>query len=193
MASALDVDLDLVVRWRGGDLARLINARHAAMHERLATVFSELGDWVLEPEVSFSIFGERGVIDGLAWHVATRTVLVIELKTEIVDLNELMATMDVRLRLAPEIARKRGWPAQSVGAWVVVADGRTNRRAIARHRLTVRGKFPRDGHAMRSWLRAPIGPIRALGFLPIEQQAHTGAPVAGQRRVRPAQTRVPGA
>lgn len=34
------------------------------------------------PEVSFSIYGQRGVIDILAWHAATRSLLVIELKTE---------------------------------------------------------------------------------------------------------------
>ena len=48
--------------------------------------------WVVRPEVSFSIYGERGVIDVLAWHPARRAILVIELKTELVDINELMGT-----------------------------------------------------------------------------------------------------
>ena len=59
VATALDVDVDLVVRWRGGELGRMINARHAAMHEALALQMATVPDWRYEPEVSFSIFGER--------------------------------------------------------------------------------------------------------------------------------------
>jgi len=73
IAVALDASLDLSIRWHGGDLGRLVNARHAALHEALAIRFVALPGWVLEPEVSFSVYGERGVVDGLAWHQATRT------------------------------------------------------------------------------------------------------------------------
>jgi transcriptional regulator with XRE-family HTH domain len=187
VAAALDIDVDLVVRWNGGDLGRLINARHAAMHEALAIQFSTMPDWILEPEVSFSVFGERGAIDALAWDAATRSLLVIELKTELVDINDLMATMDRRLRLGTGIAAERGWAADVVACWVAVADGRTNRRTLARHSATLRAKFPRDGHAIRSWLREPSGSIRALSFMPIERVALGGAVVAGSRRVRHAQ------
>ena len=45
---------------------------------------------MLAPEVSFSIYGERGVIDILAWHPGRRALLIIELKTDIVDVNELV-------------------------------------------------------------------------------------------------------
>jgi len=73
IAVALDASLDLSIRWHGGDLGRLVNARHAALPEALAIRFVALPGWVLEPEVSFSVYGERGVVDGLAWHQATRT------------------------------------------------------------------------------------------------------------------------
>src|SRR5436190_5695070 len=53
VAAALDASLDLMLRWQGGDLGRLINARHAAMHEAIAGRFVELDGWALEPEVSF--------------------------------------------------------------------------------------------------------------------------------------------
>jgi len=192
VATALDVDVDLVVRWRGGELGRMINARHAAMHEALALQMATVPDWRYEPEVSFSIFGERGVIDALAWHAPSRCLLVIELKSELVDINDLMATMDQRLRLAAEIAAKRGWRVASVSCWVVVADGRTNRRALARHRTTLHAKFPGDGHIVRRWLRRPAGSVRALSFMPVEQVALGGAAVAGARRVRHARGGDPG-
>jgi transcriptional regulator with XRE-family HTH domain len=81
---ALDIRLDLVPRWRGGDLDRLLNARHSAMAEVIAAAFSRLPGWVLRPEVSFAIYAERGVIDFIAWHPIRRAMLVIEVKTELV-------------------------------------------------------------------------------------------------------------
>jgi transcriptional regulator with XRE-family HTH domain len=191
IAAALGASVDLGLRWQGGDLGRLINARHAAIHEAIANRFGELEGWALEPEVSFSSYGERGVIDGLAWHAATRSLLVLELKSEIVDINDLMGSVDRKRRLAADIGRGRGWTASSVSTWVVVADGRTNRRTLARHAKALRLKFPADGHAVAAWLRRPTQPINALGFLPIASLAITGSAVAGARHARHARTPPP--
>jgi transcriptional regulator with XRE-family HTH domain len=183
-AGALDVRLELAVRWHGGDVGRLLNARHAAFHQAMAERLTGCAGWVFEPEVSFAIGGERGVIDILAWHAATHSLLVIELKTEIVDVNDLMTTVDRRRRLAPRIATERGWNPASVSVWVAVADSRTNRRRFERHAAVLRAKLPGDGHRVRAFLAAPIGGIAALSFMTIERLAHGGAPVAGRRRVR---------
>ncbi|HEX5824858.1 MAG TPA: hypothetical protein VFY18_10415 [Candidatus Limnocylindrales bacterium] len=191
IATVLGARLEMVVRWQAGDLGRLLNARHAAMHEAIARRFAPLTEWVFEPEVSFSVYGERGVIDGLACHAASESLLVIELKTEFVDINDLMAGVDRKRRLATGIASERGWIATSVSCWVVVAESRTNRRAFARHRTALRAKFPEDGRAVRAWLRAPRGKVNGLGFVTNEQEAHGGVAVAGARRVRPARARLP--
>lgn len=66
MAQVLDVRLDLVARWRGGELHRLLHARHSALHESVAVYLASLAEWQFLPEVSFAIYGERGVIDILA-------------------------------------------------------------------------------------------------------------------------------
>lgn len=165
-AAALDVRLDLVPRWRGPDLERLLNNAHSQLHESVARFFSGLAGWVHVPEVSFSIYGERGVIDVLAFHAATGTVVVIELKTDIVDVQELLGTIDRKVRLAWAIARERGWAVTQVAAWVVVADSHTNRRRVAEHRALVRSAFPRDGRTMAGWLRSPDASIAALSFWP---------------------------
>ena len=144
----------------------LINSRHAAMHEAMARYLVSVGTWISEPEVSFSVWGERGVIDVLAWHSSSRTLLVIELKTELVDLNETMGTLDRKRRLADGVARDRGWEAVAVGTWLVFADSRTNRRALATHATVLRSKYPVDGRTIRSWLRQPVGPVLALSFMP---------------------------
>jgi hypothetical protein len=183
VAAALDARFDTVVRWQGGDLGRLLNGRHAAMHEAMARLFASLDGWVAEPEVSFSIYGERGVIDILAWYPVSHVLLVIELKTEFVDVNELMGSVDRKRRLAAVIARERGWDPIGVATWVVLSDNRTNRRALAAHETVVRTKFPVDGRRMRPWLRRPVGRLDALSFLPSAHVVGVRRDLAPIRRV----------
>lgn len=183
VAAALDARIDINVRWQGGDLERLINARHAAMHEVMARFFVGRAPWVAEPEVSFSIWGERGTVDILAWHPPARALLVVELKSELVDLNELLGTLDRKRRLATQIATSRGQAPASVGVWVVVADSRTNRRAVAAHAVAMRNKLPIDGRGIDRWLRHPDSAVGALSFLPSVQGTHLGAGAAPVKRV----------
>jgi transcriptional regulator with XRE-family HTH domain len=183
VAGALDARFDTVVRWQGGDLGRLISARHAAMHDAMARIFADRHEWVAEPEVSFSIFGERGIIDILAWHPGRRILLVIELKTEFVDVNEMMGSVDRKQRLAWRIARERGWDPVAVGTWVVLPDNRTNRRALAAHEAVLRAKFPADGRLVRRWLRDPSGRVDALSFLPSVRLVGVRRDLAPIRRV----------
>jgi hypothetical protein len=192
VASAVDATVDLSMRWRGGDLPRLINVRHAALHEVVAARYLTLPEWRYEPEVSFSNFGERGVIDGLGWHPITRSLLVQEYKSELVDLSDLMGTVDRKRRLAAEIVRERGWRPASVSTWVVVADSRSNRRALARHQAVLRAKFPADGHAIAAWLRHPEGRLDALSFLSLAAPDGTISSPTSTRLVRRARDRGPG-
>jgi transcriptional regulator with XRE-family HTH domain len=181
---ALGGRLDVVPRFEGGEVDRLLNARHAAMHELMARRFRIAPGWEFAPEVSFSIYGERGVIDVLAWHAATRTLLIVELKTEIVDVNELMAKADQRRRLAVQVAAQRGWHPATVGVWVVVADSRTNRRRLAAHRAVLRAAFPTDGRSVDAWIRRPRGPLAALSFLSNGHPLNARASLATARRCR---------
>ena len=165
VCAALEIRVELVAHWRGGDLERLANRRHSALHESVARWFhGELPAWILAPEVSFSIYGERGVIDILAWHPGRRVLLVIELKTEIVDVNELVGTFDRKRRLAARIAKDRGWDPVTVSAWLVVSEGRTNRRRVAAHEAMLHGAWPDDRVALKRWLRDPVGTVAALTF-----------------------------
>jgi transcriptional regulator with XRE-family HTH domain len=184
IAQALDVTLKITAAWRGGELDRLLNARHSALHESVARWLLTQPGWELAPEVSFAVFGERGVIDILAWHSASRTLLVIELKTEIVDVNDLMGRVDVKQRHALEIARDRGWNARQVAAWVVVGDSATNRRRVAAHRTTLRAAFPADQRIVQSWLAAPAGTIRGLSFWSNARGESTTSAFATVKRVR---------
>ena len=158
----LGIRANLQTWWDGAELDRLLAGRHSAMHEALARLFDGLPDWVTAPEVSFAIFGERGVIDVLAWHVASRSLLVIELKTELADVQETVGTLDRKRRLAAQVAAERGWRVDSVSTWLLVADSRSNRRRAEAHRAMLRTAFPVDGRSIRGWLEAPNASIAAV-------------------------------
>lgn len=181
-AAALEIRIGLLARWRGGDLDRLLSARHAVMGERVAGRLG-LAGWDVAPEVSFNHFGERGVIDLLAWHARRRALLVVELKTELVDVNEVLGTMDRRRRLMPTIAGGRGWVPAHLGAWLVIADSRTNRRHVAAHRELLRAAFPEDGRQVATWLSEPDRPHSALWFLPDDLGRNAGRGLAPRKRV----------
>ena len=183
VAAALDARIDATVRWQGGDLPHLLSARHSQMHEVMARYFAGLADWVGARSVVLDL-RRGGIIDSLAWHPTRRILLVIELESEIVDVNEMLGTLDRKRRLAAEIARKRGWHPLTVATWLVIAPGRTNRRAIAEHQTVLRAKLPADGAAMRRWLRDPLGSIDALSVLPSVHGMHHGPSTAAIKRRR---------
>jgi hypothetical protein len=164
VAAVLEVHLSLEPRWRGSSLDRLLSDRHAAMTERVAKLLIGAG-WEVRPEVSFSHFGERGVVDLVARHSERAALLLAELKTEIVDVNDLLATANRRHRLARVIADSCGWQYQSVSQWIVVLQSRTNQRRLADHSTAIRAAFPVDGRAVRGWIKSPREPIAAFWFL----------------------------
>jgi transcriptional regulator with XRE-family HTH domain len=189
VAAGLEIRLDLVPRWRGGDLDRLRNSRHSILHEAVARDLAQRPGWIFRPEVSFAIWGERGVVDVLAFHPGHRALLVIELKTEVVDVNDLVGTLDRKARLAVEIAATCGWSVPrdvTVSAWVIVAPGRTNRRRIHAHQTMLRAAYPLDGRSVAGWLAKPDRSVRCLSFWP---DSHRGTVGTGQGSVRRVQAR----
>ncbi|MEZ4596466.1 MAG: hypothetical protein R3C32_06265 [Chloroflexota bacterium] len=75
--------VDLKPNWKGANLDRLVNGAHAALQERCWPA-AGLDGWVANAEVSFAMTKERGIIDILA-RPGSRTLLIIELKTLLVD------------------------------------------------------------------------------------------------------------
>jgi transcriptional regulator with XRE-family HTH domain len=182
IATALEIRLDLIPSWRGGDLDRLINARHGALHEALARRFASLAGWESAAEVSFSIFGERGVIDRLAFHAQRQMLGVFELKADLTDAGGLVAQLDRYRRLAPIVARDRGWQPRAVSCWAMLADTDTNRRRVALHETLLRTAFPLDGRALARWLLDPAEAVAGLSFLAYPHLGNgTGSPGAVKR------------
>ena len=183
VAAVLEVRLTVEPRWRGAGVDRVMSSRHASMADVVVKVLAR-ASWEVRPEVSFNFYGERGVVDLVAWHAESRTLLLVELKTELVDPNELLAVTDRRRRLAARIAEPLGWTPRLVGQWVVVAESRTNRRRLAAVQSLIRVAFPDDGRALAAWLLRPVGSIAALSFLADSSAVGESQRFAPRLRVR---------
>jgi transcriptional regulator with XRE-family HTH domain len=184
VAAKLGVTLEVIPRSHGGELDRIAGARHAALVKYVATWIGGRFGWAVAAEVSFSIYGERGIVDLLAWHEATASLVVIELKTAIVDVDELIGTLDRKRRLAPQIAAGRGWTARSVSTWLVIAGSRTNRRRVADHRVLLTSGLPLDGRSLATlFLHPERGPSSGIAFWPNLPGVKVGHPTAALERV----------
>jgi transcriptional regulator with XRE-family HTH domain len=158
--------------WNGEGLDRLLDADHAAIVEEVVRIL-RAADWLVATEVSFSIFGERGSIDILAFHPGSRALLVVEIKSVVPDVQATLVSLDRKDRLGLQIARERGWDAIATARLLVIRDSRTARRRIEQHSVTFGNAFPDRARAIRHWLKAPDPRrvLRGLWFLSSESQA----------------------
>lgn len=131
-AAALDLRLELRLSGRSGELVRLADEEHAAIVTLLARWFRDAG-FTVELEASFSEWGERGRIDVLACDPASRLLVIVEVKTLLLDLQELLGGLNVRERLATTLARRRGWSVDRCVTVLAVADARSNRSVVQQH------------------------------------------------------------
>ncbi len=168
-AHALGADLRIRLQYRGGELDRLADEGHATLVGTATRSLSALG-WETKPEVSYSVYGERGSIDIVAWHADTRTLVVTEVKTTLTSIEETLRRHDAKVRLAAGVVGERfGWRVARVGRLLVLPDSTTARRKVRRHDAVLRSAYPTRGLALRAWLRSPAvgpsGPVGGLSFV----------------------------
>ncbi|MFL5675029.1 MAG: helix-turn-helix domain-containing protein [Chloroflexota bacterium] len=184
----MDAELVLSVRWRGGDLDRLLDAGHARLCDDFARLLHS-DTWEVAPEVSYSVFGERGSIDLLGWEPTTQTLLVTEVKTEVASVEGTFRQHDEKVRLAPRIGLERfGWSALSVARLLVFPEHRTIRRQVEDKRALFDRVYPTRNVAVRRWLETPDGPMSGLLFLPGTNDARGMRGRMTRKRVRVAQS-----
>lgn len=160
--------------WRNPEVERLRDKRHAEIVEGMARVLLEFG-WEVAPEYTFSWYGERGAVDGLAWNCAHRALLIAEIKTRIWDLQEMLSALDRKRRLVPALLQtERGWRAQHVGLVLAMEEMSTHRHFIERHSATFAAALPDRQVEVRRWLERPVRDLRGILFLPNSHQAATG-------------------
>lgn len=166
VAQALGARLDLRVSWNGEAMDRLLDGDHARLVEATAARLRSAG-WEVAAEVTFWIRGERGSVDLLAWHAATRMLLVIEVKSVVPDIQAMLSSLDRKARLAIEIARSRGWSPIGVARLLVIGESRTSRRRIEALATTFDAEYPHRAAQVRRWIEnpSPALPLRGLWFL----------------------------
>ena len=144
---AVQADLELTARWRGGELDRLLDEQHSRLQAAWKGRLDRWG-WHVVAEASFNYYGDPGRIDLLGWHRTERILLVVEIKTEIVDAQGLLGALDVKTRMGQMLARDQGWgkPA-SATAGLIVMDRSTNRSRIERLAPLFSRFHVRDGSA----------------------------------------------
>lgn len=175
----------------------MLDRSHAELVDGVVDMLHRV-HWETAVEVSFSKWGERGSIDVFARHSLTGTVLVAEVKSVVPDSQAMLHALDRKARLAPEIARDRGWVCDVVARLLVIGESSTSRRRISALGATYAVAFPTVGWAVRRWLRAPAGRMSGLLFLPYARGSSTSARTTGVQRVRkrgirPTRTHTPAA
>ena len=191
VGAALDIAISIDAWWRAGELDRLVDHGHASLVEYVVGQLHELG-WVTRIEVTFNHFGERGSADIVAWHAATRTLLLIEVKTQIGDVQATVSAFERKVRILPEVlAREEGWNATAVGRLLVIADTHANRSVVREHRRTFDTVWPEGTAATRRWVRRPAlsspNDRRGFGgiwFLPYRRLGAAATRVRQVERVR---------
>lgn len=154
---ALGGRLDVRIVWNGPELDRLLDESHARVAASVKRRLEHWG-WLVRVEVSFSRYGERGRIDLLAYLPAQHVLLVIEVKSELVDVQGLLGTLDQKARLGGFVAERFGWTPRNVVPAIVFLEHSATRKRLALvdalfDRFTLRGR------AALTWLREPVSPI----------------------------------
>lgn len=147
LVAALGGYLVVRITFEGEALDRLRDRRHASVVDAMVGQLRSDG-WEVATEVSFSVYGERGSIDLLAFHPPTHTLLVIEVKTVVPDVSGMLSTIDRKVRLGPDLARTQGWTVDRVARLLVFPEGRTIRRRIEDHAATFENAFPLPPHPL---------------------------------------------
>jgi transcriptional regulator with XRE-family HTH domain len=189
VGASLGVSLPFEPRWRGVELPKLMDAGHASMVRAVVAHLGAAG-WQCIPEHTFNEWGERGSIDVLAWQPARRAVVCLEIKTRLVDLQDLLSTEDRKRRLAPVLARKLGWNPVIAGSVLVLPEETWARNAVRRHGPVFDAKFPMRTIDVRHWLENPDRHAAGIWFLVDVARGDRKRGSAAAIRVRPARPTV---
>lgn len=181
VCSVLEIRLQIRADWRGSDGAQLLDREHAAIVE-LVTRDLAAYSWESIVEFGFNHYGDRGSVDVVGWHPGERAVLLVEVKTEIADVQDLMSSMDRKERVVPKLLTiERGWTPTAVGRLLVVRGSHSVRSIIERHSVTFTSMLPDRTVACRRWLRRPAGRLAGIMFV---SESRLSTVMRGPGRVR---------
>lgn len=145
--------------------------------------------WEVASEVE--VMGSRGSgwIDVLAYDSPSRTLLVIEVKTELDDLGRVQRTLAWYERTSWDAARHLGWrPRHSMGVLLVLATQAVDTR-LRENREVVHIGFPGPVAALRGLIAAPASAVdrrRSLALIdPLSRSRQWVRASTADRRAAP--------
>ncbi len=165
LCSALEIELVVEARWRRGLVDRLVDQGHSAIVEHAAKLLRESG-WIVEPELTFNVFGDRGSVDILGWHPEDKSLCLIEVKTVLTDLQAMLMSMSRKVRVVPGmLEEQRGWRRRQLASLLVVVGSTANRAVVRNHPAVFGSAFPAQTSEVRAWLRRPRGDLAGVWFV----------------------------
>ncbi len=190
LADALGIRLDLRVDTPFlADRVRQRDPAHARCIAYCRRRFEAAG-WRTASEVEV-VGRSRGWIDVVAYEPRGRTLLVVEVKTELLDLGELERQLGRYGREAWTVARRLGWPTSRVVEMVLFLATDANDRRLAANRELLALSFPTRAHDLaRSVAHGGAWADRARGLAMIDPYGRRAewlraARIDGRRRPAP--------
>jgi len=141
LLEALGLVAELSIRRPFITRPRQVDAAHATCVAHVQRRLEAAG-WAVRREVEIVHARSHGWIDILAFEPATRTMLVIEVKTEIHDLGRVERTLTWYKRESWAAARRLGWRPQRVRPWLLVLATEANDARLRDNRAAVGQSFP---------------------------------------------------
>lgn len=110
----------------------------------------------------------HGWIDLLALEPATRTAVVVEIKTQLDNLGRIERTIAWYEREAGTASRRLGWRPSRVVSWLILLATDSVDARLSENRATLALAFPARASALDAWLRDPASkqaPSRGLALV----------------------------
>ena len=165
VAAALEISLPFAPRWRGPELAKLLDEAHSRVVGATLTAIKARG-WHGRPELTFSRWGERGSIDIFAWREDVRAVIDLECKSVVADTQDTIATMDRKRRLTPDIAAEvLGWKPRAIASVLVLPETTCSRNRVRHNAAVLDAALPARTLEIRRWMEEPTGDLAGIWFL----------------------------
>ena len=163
------------------EVTRLLDAGHARLAEQMITLV-QAAEWSVIVHYTFSHYGERGAVDIVGWHPATRHLLIVEIKTMLLDIQDVLARSIARSGWSRSSwPKERGWEPVAVGR-LVVCQTHPRRGALSVH-MTRRSQphfRPGPGRCGHGW-SGRVALYRGFGFCHLRVTGMGIGPIAARR------------
>ena len=112
-------------------------------------------------------------------------MLIVEVKTQIVDVQEMLSTFDRKRRVVPAaVSTGLGWRPNLMGWLLVLPEETRVRDAVARHAEVFAAAFPSRNVEIKRWFHDPATSIAGIWFLRYSNGGNLMRAGGGVSRVR---------